>query len=95
MGEYRSSPTRPVSSTQRPACGSGTLQTDLNFHVAIPGHPGGARSHGATWVDPMIGAKGRINLGRGFYLTDWAMIGGHARKISAISSFTHGHFESP
>jgi hypothetical protein len=24
----------------------------------------------------MIGAKGRINLSRGFYLTDWVMIGG-------------------
>lgn len=29
-----------------------------------------------TWVDPMIGAKARINLTRSFYVTSWALIGG-------------------
>jgi hypothetical protein len=31
---------------------------------------------GATWVDPMIGFKARINTGSPFYLTGWGMIGG-------------------
>ena len=28
------------------------------------------------WVDPLIGAKGRVNFTPEFYLTGWAMIGG-------------------
>jgi hypothetical protein len=52
------------------------VNTDLGFHTAFPSHPGGAFSDGATWVDPMIGAKGRINIGGHFYFTDWGMIGG-------------------
>lgn len=29
-----------------------------------------------SWVDPMIGAKARINVTRSVYLTSWALIGG-------------------
>jgi hypothetical protein len=29
-----------------------------------------------SWVDPMIGAKARINLPHSFFLTSWALIGG-------------------
>ena len=76
MGEYRliNNPTGSLDAMA--GLRVWDVQTDLNFHTAISGHPGGALSDGATWVDPMIGAKGRINLGSGFYLTDWAMIGG-------------------
>ena len=76
MGEYRviNNPTGSLDAMA--GLRVWDVQTDLNFHTAIPGHPGGSLSDGATWVDPMIGAKGRINLGSGFYLTDWAMIGG-------------------
>jgi hypothetical protein len=34
------------------------------------------RSDGDTWVDPLIGAKGRFDLTERFYLTGWAMAGG-------------------
>ncbi|WP_353643112.1 hypothetical protein [Mesorhizobium sp. WSM2239] len=33
-------------------------------------------SDGATWVDPMIGAKARINTNSPWYFTAWGMIGG-------------------
>jgi opacity protein-like surface antigen len=29
-----------------------------------------------TWVDPMVGLKGRVNLSPDFFLTSWGMIGG-------------------
>lgn len=38
-----------------------------------------------TWVDPMIGVKGRLNLSPEFYLTGWAMIGG----FGVSSDFTY------
>ncbi len=33
-------------------------------------------SDGSTWVDPMVGAKARINLSDQFYVTGWALVGG-------------------
>jgi len=33
-------------------------------------------SDDATWVDPLVGVKGRVNLNEDFYLTGWGMIGG-------------------
>ena len=33
-------------------------------------------SDGDTWVDPMIGAKARLNISDGFYLTGWGLVGG-------------------
>jgi hypothetical protein len=33
-------------------------------------------SDGATWVDPMVGIKSRIETGSPLYLTGWGMIGG-------------------
>jgi hypothetical protein len=38
---------------------------------------GRSRSDGATWVDPIVGLKGRADLGdSSFYLSGWGMIGG-------------------
>ena len=31
---------------------------------------------GATWVDPMVGIKSRIDTGSPLYFTGWGMIGG-------------------
>jgi hypothetical protein len=33
-------------------------------------------SDGDTWVDPIVGARARVNLSEQFYLTGWGMIGG-------------------
>jgi hypothetical protein len=38
-----------------------------------------------TWVDPMIGVKGRVDLSPEFYATGWAMIGG----FGVSSDFTY------
>lgn len=37
---------------------------------------GRSKSDGATWVDPLVGAKLRIDLLPNVYTTGWAMIGG-------------------
>ena len=29
-----------------------------------------------TWVDPLVGIRGRANISESFYLTGWGMIGG-------------------
>jgi hypothetical protein len=76
MGEYRLVNNANGSLDAMAGVRVWDVQTDLGFHTAFPGHPNGSFSDGATWVDPMVGAKGRINVGNGFYLTDWAMIGG-------------------
>jgi hypothetical protein len=34
------------------------------------------RSETESWIDPMVGAKARINLTPSFFLTSWALIGG-------------------
>jgi opacity protein-like surface antigen len=33
-------------------------------------------SDGATWVDPIVGARARYNINPSWYLTGWGMIGG-------------------
>jgi hypothetical protein len=76
MGEYRIVENSTGSLDAMAGVRVWDVQTGLGFHTAFPGHPGGSFSDGATWVDPMIGAKGRIKVGGRFYLTDWAMIGG-------------------
>jgi len=37
---------------------------------------GRSKSDGASWFDPLVGAKMRIDLSPKFYTTGWAMIGG-------------------
>ncbi|MCA3561104.1 MAG: hypothetical protein IOC82_08775 [Aestuariivirga sp.] len=37
---------------------------------------GRSKSDGATWVDPLVGAKLRVDLLPRVYMTSWAMIGG-------------------
>jgi opacity protein-like surface antigen len=51
-----------------------SVQTDLE----LEGGPGDGTEFddGDTWVDPIIGAKGRAALTDNLYLTGWGMIGG-------------------
>jgi len=37
---------------------------------------GKSKSDGATWVDPLVGAKLRVDLAPHVYMASWAMIGG-------------------
>ena len=47
------------------------LQVGVNLNIAAT-----TASSGDTWVDPLIGGKGRYNLTDNWYLSGWAMIGG-------------------
>lgn len=49
------------------------LKTELDFDGAKIDASG---SDSETWVDPIVGLKGRINLGSDVYLAGWGMIGG-------------------
>jgi hypothetical protein len=48
---------------------AGVRYWDINMNV-------NNASTGASWVDPIIGAKGRLNLSEKVYVDGWAMIGG-------------------
>lgn len=37
---------------------------------------GRSQSDGDTWVDPVVGVKGRANLSPEFYVTGWGLVGG-------------------
>jgi hypothetical protein len=51
-----------------------SVDTELSFSGGLL--DGVSGSDGDTWVDPLVGAKGRFDLTSNFYLTGWAMIGG-------------------
>ena len=48
------------------------VNSDLDFSGQI----NGSGNDSETWVDPIVGFKGRFNLSPEFFLTSWAMIGG-------------------
>ena len=54
------------------------IDNDIDISLTAGGPPLAAfsGSDGATWVDPMIGARGRYNINETWYLNGWAMIGG-------------------
>jgi hypothetical protein len=37
---------------------------------------GNSFSDGESWVDPLVGAKGRVSLSPDFFLTGWGLVGG-------------------
>ena len=49
------------------------VKTDLDFDGAAIN---ASASDSETWVDPIVGLRGRINLSPDFYLAGWGMIGG-------------------
>lgn len=49
------------------------VKTDIDFSGAAINASG---SDSDTWIDPIIGLKGQLNLSPDFYLASWAMIGG-------------------
>jgi hypothetical protein len=50
------------------------VKTDLDFNGGLLDGVSGSDS--ATWVDPLVGLKGRVNLAPDWFLTGWGMIGG-------------------
>lgn len=51
-----------------------SVSTDFDFNGGILG--GTSANDGATWVDPLVGAKLKADLGSDVYLSGWGMIGG-------------------
>jgi hypothetical protein len=78
LGEYRvySEPTGILDLM----AGARVFSVDNNIDISLA-HGGAplaafSGSDGATWVDPMIGAKGRYNINETWFVNGWAMIGG-------------------
>jgi hypothetical protein len=51
-----------------------SVSTDLDFNGGLL--DGRSASDSATWVDPVVGLKGRMNITPDVYFTAWGMIGG-------------------
>lgn len=49
------------------------VNTEIDFSGRVINASG---DDSETWVDPIIGLKGRLNFSEDFYFTSWAMIGG-------------------
>jgi hypothetical protein len=78
MGEYRAV-TQPTGTLDLMAGARiWSVDNDIEISLSAGGPPLAAfsGSDGSTWVDPMIGVKGRYNLNPSWYLTGWGMIGG-------------------
>ena len=50
-----------------------SVSNTLDFAVVFGGQ---SFDDSATWVDPVVGLKGRANLSPNFYVTGWALTGG-------------------
>jgi hypothetical protein len=54
-----------------------SVDTNFEFNVVGGGGlDGQSASDGATWVDPLVGAKFNAELGSDFYVSGWGMVGG-------------------
>lgn len=53
-----------------------SVNTDFTLRSDVPLVNGRSASDGATWVDPLVGAKTRIDVTPDVYVSAWAMIGG-------------------
>lgn len=51
-----------------------SVDTELNFNGGVLA--GRSASDDETWVDPVVGLKGRANFTSDFYITGWGFIGG-------------------
>jgi hypothetical protein len=82
MGQFRAAE-RGRSSADLMA---GARLWNVNADLTLTGPAGGTASAGfdETWVDPMIGAKGRLQGRSPWYATGWGMVGG----FGASSDFT-------
>jgi hypothetical protein len=56
--------------------GARITDVDLNVGVDLGFLGGFSGSDGDTWVDPLVGVRGRANLTERVYIHGWAMIGG-------------------
>lgn len=78
MGEYRALSTERATIDVMAGGRIWNVDNDISVSLASDGSEVADFSGGdsATWVDPMIGAKMRINTNSPWYFTAWGMIGG-------------------
>jgi len=62
---------------------AGARMWSVDNALAFSGGKFGSFDDNHTWVDPLIGIKGRANISPDFYLTGWALAGG----FGAASNF--------
>jgi len=78
LGEYRvvAKPTATVDLMAGARIWS--VDNDIGVSLALDGPPirSLSGSDGSTWVDPMLGIRGRVDINPSWYLTGWGMIGG-------------------
>ena len=53
-----------------------SVNNTLDFKGGIDPLSGLSFDDGETWVDPVVGFKGRADIGSDFYVTGWALVGG-------------------
>lgn len=78
MLEYRALATDQLTFDVMAGARVWSVDNDISAKLKSDGTEVGALSgsDGATWVDPMIGVKTRIDTDTPFFLTAWGMIGG-------------------
>jgi hypothetical protein len=78
MGEYRavSQPTATVDLMAGARIWS--VDNDIEISLSAGGPPLAAfsGSDGSTWVDPIVGIKGRLDIDPSWYVAGWGMVGG-------------------
>lgn len=78
LGEYRvlSQPSANVDVMAGARIWS--VDNTIGVSLAVDGPPirDLSGSDGSTWVDPMVGIRGRVDINPSWYLTGWGMIGG-------------------
>jgi hypothetical protein len=62
--------------------GARLWNVDLGLKLFPAIGPMVARNDGDTWIDPMVGVKGKHELGGPWSFSGWAMVGGGASDIS-------------
>jgi hypothetical protein len=78
MGEYRvvSQPTATVDLMAGARIWSVDNDIDISLSAGGPPLAAFSGSDGSTWVDPMVGIKGRLDIDASWYVTGWGMVGG-------------------
>lgn len=78
MGEYRAVSQQTATLDLMAGARVWSVDNDIDISLSAGGPPLAAFSgdDGSTWVDPMVGVKGRFDINQSWYLTGWGMVGG-------------------
>lgn len=78
MGEYRAVSQPNATLDLMAGARVWSVDNDIKMSLTVGGPPLAAfsGSDGSTWVDPMVGVRGRIDINPSWSLNGWGMIGG-------------------